>query len=54
MKNKLKEQIEHKKFQNDQEKKIVDNVYWVAKEYIEMNETMSVREIGKVLNTNYN
>ena len=39
---------------DDQEKKIVDNVYWVAKEYIEMNETMSVREIGKVLNTNYN
>jgi len=39
---------------DDQEKKIVDNVYWVAKEYIEMNETMSVREIGKLLNTNYN
>lgn len=39
---------------DDQEKKIIDNVYWVAKEYIEMNETMSVREIGKVLNTNYN
>ena len=39
---------------DDKEKKIVDNVYWVAKEYIEMNETMSVREIGKVLNTNYN
>lgn len=39
---------------DDQEKKIVDNVYWVAKDFIEMNETMSVREIGKDTNLNYN
>lgn len=38
---------------DDKEQKIIDNMYWVAKEYIELNQTMSVREIGKMLNTNY-
>lgn len=38
---------------DDNEKNVIDNVYWVAKEYIEMNQTKSLREIGKELNTNY-
>ena len=38
---------------DDKEKKVIDNIYWVAKEYIEMNQTKSLREIGKELNTNY-
>lgn len=38
---------------DDKEKKVIDNIYWVAKEYIEMNETKSLREMGKELNTNY-
>lgn len=38
---------------DDKEKNIVDNIYWVAKGYIELNETLSVREIGKLLNTDY-
>ena len=39
---------------DDNEKEIVENIYWVARDYIELNETMSLREIGKLLNTNYN
>lgn len=37
----------------DKEKHILDNIYWVAKEYILMNETMSIRKIAKELNTDY-
>ena len=39
---------------DDNEKEIVENIYWVARDYIELNEMMSLREIGKLLNTNYN
>lgn len=38
---------------DDKEQEIIDNIYWVAKDYIEMNETMSLREIGKLLNTKH-
>jgi DNA-directed RNA polymerase specialized sigma24 family protein len=38
---------------NDIEQEVLDNVYWVAREYIQLNETMSLREIGKLLNTNH-
>lgn len=38
---------------DDKEKEVIDNMYWVAKEYIELSETKSLREIGKELNTNY-
>lgn len=38
---------------DDKEKKVIDNIYWVAKEYIQMNETLSLREMEKELKTNY-
>lgn len=38
---------------DDKEKNIIDNVYWVARDYMDLNQTMSTREIGKLLNTNY-
>ena len=38
---------------DDFEKEVIDNIYWVAREYIERSETQSLREIGKELNTNY-
>ena len=39
---------------DDNEQEIIENIYWVAKDYIELNETMSLRKIGKLLNTDYN
>ena len=39
---------------DDNEQEIIKNIYWVAKDYIELNETMSIRKIGKLLNTDYN
>ena len=36
---------------DDLEQEVLDNIYWVAREYIHLNETMSLREIGKQLNT---
>lgn len=38
---------------DDKQKKVLDNIYWVARDYIELNETMSLREMGKILNTNH-
>ena len=38
---------------DDKEKKIIDNIYWVARDYIELNQTMSLRQIAKALNTDY-
>ena len=38
---------------DDNEKEVLDNIYWVARDYIELNETMSLREMGKLLNTNH-
>lgn len=38
---------------DDIEQEILQNIYWVAKDYIELNETMSLREMAKELNTNY-
>ena len=38
---------------DDNEQKVIDNIYWVAKAYIEKNETMSLRQIAKELNTDY-
>jgi hypothetical protein len=39
---------------DDKDSKILENIYWVARDYIELNHTMSLREIGKLLNTDYN
>jgi len=39
---------------DDNEQEIIENIYWVAKDYIELNQTMSIRKIGKLLNTDYN
>lgn len=39
---------------DDKDIEVLQNIYWVARDYIELNETMSLREIGKLLNTNYN
>lgn len=38
---------------DDFEKEVIDNIYWVAREYIERSEKQSLREMGKELNTNY-
>ncbi len=38
---------------DDKQKEVLDNIYWVAKEYILMNETHSLREMAKELNTDY-
>lgn len=38
---------------DDKQKEVLDNIYWVAKEYILMNETKSLREMAKELNTDY-
>ena len=38
---------------DDNEQTVIDNIYWVAKAYIEKNETMSLRQIAKELNTDY-
>jgi len=39
---------------DDKDSEILQNIYWVARDYIELNQTMSLREIGKLLNTDYN
>ena len=38
---------------DDQQKEIIDSIYWVARDYFIMNYDMSLREMAKVLNTNY-
>jgi len=38
---------------DDQQKKIIDEIYWVAKDYLIMSYDMSLREMAKALNTNY-
>lgn len=38
---------------DDKQLEVLQNVYWVAKEYILMNETKSLREMAKELNTDY-
>ena len=38
---------------DDKEQIVIDEMYWVAKAYIEMNQTMSLRQIAKELNTDY-
>jgi DNA-directed RNA polymerase specialized sigma24 family protein len=38
---------------DDEEKDIIDNMYWVAKGYFELSQDMSLREMAKELNTNY-
>ena len=38
---------------DDQQKKIIDDIYWVAKDYLIMSYDMSLREMAKELNTNY-
>lgn len=38
---------------DDQQQKIIDNLYWVAKEYLTMSFDMSLRKMAKELNTNY-
>ena len=38
---------------DDKQVQVLENVYWVAKEYILMNETKSLREMAKELNTDY-
>ena len=38
---------------DDQQKKIIDEIYWVAKDYLIMSYDMSLREMAKELNTNY-
>lgn len=38
---------------DDQQQKIIDNLYWVAKEYLTMSFDMSIRKMAKELNTNY-
>ena len=38
---------------DDQQKKIIDDIYWVAKDYLIMSYDMSLREMAKALNTNY-
>lgn len=38
---------------DDKEQTVIDEMYWVAKAYIEMNQTMSLRQIAKELNTDY-
>ena len=56
--------VSHNKFYNlesdeitfeidDQQKKIIDDIYWVAKDYLIMSYDMSLREMAKALNTNY-
>lgn len=38
---------------DDKEQEVIKGIYWVARDYIELNQTMSLREIGKLLNTNH-
>lgn len=38
---------------DDKQKDILDNMYWLAKGYFELSTEMSLREMGKELNTNY-
>lgn len=38
---------------DDKQKEILDSLHWQAKGYFELSQDMSVREIGKELNTNY-
>lgn len=38
---------------DDKDIEVLQNVYWVARDYIELNKTMSLREMAKELNTNY-
>lgn len=38
---------------DDEQKEIIDNMYWVAKGYFELSQDMSLREMAKELNTNY-
>ncbi len=38
---------------DDRQQEVIENIYWVARDYIELNQTMSLREIGKLLNTNH-
>ncbi len=38
---------------DDRQKEILDTVNWQAKGYFELSTEMSLREIGKELNTNY-
>lgn len=38
---------------DDVQQEIIENIYWVARDYIELNQTMSLREMAKELNTNY-
>jgi len=39
---------------DDREKQVIDNVYWVARDYMLMlSDKKSLRQIGKELNTNY-
>ena len=38
---------------DDEETKIVNEMYWLAKGYFELSYDMSLREMAKELNTNY-
>lgn len=38
---------------DDYQKKLIENLYWVAKDYFIMSFDMSLREMAKELNTNY-
>lgn len=38
---------------DDEQKKLIENLYWVAKDYFIMSFDMSLREMAKELNTNY-
>ena len=38
---------------DDKELEILQNIYWVARDYIELNQTMSLRDMGKALHTNH-
>lgn len=38
---------------DDEQKKLIENLYWVAKDYFIMSFDMSLRQMAKELNTNY-
>jgi DNA-directed RNA polymerase specialized sigma24 family protein len=38
---------------DDEQKKLIENLYWVAKDYFVMSFDMSLRQMAKELNTNY-
>ncbi|NQW36873.1 MAG: sigma-70 family RNA polymerase sigma factor [Flavobacteriales bacterium] len=38
---------------DDREEKILNDMYWLAKGYLEMSQSMSLRKMAEELNTNY-